>query len=275
MGQKVNPNGLRLGINRDWSSHWYADKKTYPAYLKEDIILRSYLEPKLNKLDAGLSHIDLERIKKDITVSIYVSHPAIVIGQDSATIKTIKTDLAKLLKKDPENIKINLVEVKNPDLDAVLVSKDIAKQLEERASYRMVCKKAIQRVMRAGAMGCKTMCKGRIGGAEIARYEEYREGVLSLHTLRQPIDYALTPANTTYGVIGVKVWIALPENYKDLRERRPEEGRFGHSRFNDRGGNNARRPFRPATSAPTTPAVAKPVSPAPQADVKADSPKGE
>jgi small subunit ribosomal protein S3 len=249
MGQKVNPNGLRLGINRDWSSHWYADKKTYASYLEEDIKIRKYLEPLLNKIDAGLSRIDIERIKNNITISLLVSHPAIVLGKDGAQIKEITAKVAKLLKKDAKTIKFTIVEIKNPDLDAMLVAKDIAKQLQERASYRVVQKKAIQRVMRAGALGCKTMTKGRIGGAEIARYEEYREGVLGLHTLRQPIDYAYTPCHTTYGVIGVKVWIALPENYQDLRDRRPEQKTFGRGRFNGKGGrpNRGNRPAPQAT----------------------------
>jgi small subunit ribosomal protein S3 len=249
MGQKVNPNGLRLGINRDWSSHWYADKKTYASYLEEDIKIRKYLEPLLNKIDAGLSRIDIERIKNNITISLLVSHPAIVLGKDGAQIKEITAKVAKLLKKDAKTIKFTIVEIKNPDLDAMLVAKDIAKQLQERASYRVVQKKAIQRVMRAGALGCKTMTKGRIGRAEIARYEEYREGVLGLHTLRQPIDYAYTPCHTTYGVIGVKVWIALPENYQDLRDRRPEQKTFGRGRFNGKGGrpNRGNRPAPQAT----------------------------
>ncbi len=252
MGQKVNPNGLRLGINRDWNSHWYADKKHFASYLKEDIDIRRYLEPKLDKADAGLSHIDIERVKNDITITIHVSHPAIVIGQDSANIKKIKADLVKILNKNADNIKIAIVEVKNPDLDAVLVAKDIAKQIEQRASFRVVQKKAIQRVMRAGAKGCKTMSKGRLGGAEIARYEEYRDGVLSLHTLRQAIDYAHVDAHTTYGVIGIKVWIALPDNYKELREKRPENNRFGRGRFNrDRRPNNGPRTNRPTAPAAT------------------------
>ena len=235
MGQKVNPNGLRLGINREWSSHWYADKKHFASYLKEDIDIRNYLEPKLDKADAGLSHIDIERIKNDITITIHVSHP-------------------EILGKNPDHIKIAIVEVKNPDLDAVLVAKDIAKQIEQRASFRVVQKKAIQRVMRAGAKGCKTMSKGRLGGAEIARYEEYRDGVLSLHTLRQPIDYAHVDAQTTYGVIGIKVWIALPDNYKELRDKRPEANRFGRGRFNRdnrRPNNGPRTGNRPVSPAPT------------------------
>lgn len=258
MGQKVNPNGLRLGINRDWSSHWYADKKTFASYLEEDIKIRKYLEPLLNKIDAGLSHIDIERIKNNITISLFVSHPAIVLGKDNAQIKEITSKVSKILKKDPKTIKFSIVEIKNPDLDAMLVAKDIAKQLQERASYRVVQKKSLQRVMRAGALGCKTMTKGRIGGAEIARYEEYREGVLGLHTLRQPIDYAYTPCQTTYGVIGVKVWIALPENYQELRDRRPDQGRFGRGRFN-KGGRPNNRGNRPAPQA--TPSESKDAAP--------------
>ncbi len=249
MGQKVNPNGLRIGINRDWSSHWYADKKNFASCLDEDIKIRGYLEPLLNKIDAGLSRIDIERIKDHITVTVLVSHPAIVIGKDSEQINAIKAKLSKILKKDGKKIDVAIVEIKNPDLDAMLVAKDIAKQLQERASYRVVQKKALQRVMRAGAKGCKTMTKGRIGGAEIARYEEYREGVLSLHTLRQPIDYAYTPCNTTYGVIGVKVWIALPDNYEELRNRRPDEGgKFGNRGHFNRRPNNGNRAARPAVT---------------------------
>lgn len=250
MGQKVNPNGLRIGINRDWSSHWYADKKQFASCVGEDVKIRGYLEPHLDKIDAGLSRVDIERIKNHVKITLFVSHPAIVIGKDSEQIKAIKAKLVKLLKKNEKEIEIAIVEIKNPDLDAVLVAKDIAKQLQERASYRVVQKKAIQRVMRAGAKGCKTMTKGRIGGAEIARSEEYREGVLSLHTLRQPIDYAYTPCHTTYGVIGVKVWIALPDNYKELRDRRPDEGRFNQrgGRFNGRRPNGANRGPRPAVT---------------------------
>ncbi|MFA6829342.1 MAG: 30S ribosomal protein S3 [Bacilli bacterium] len=230
MGQKVNPNGLRIGINRDWSSHWYASKKDFASYIKEDNIIRKYLETNLDKKDAGLSHIDIERIRKDITITIHTSRPAIVLGTDGADLKAYKAFLVKALNKNAESIKIALVEVKNPDLDAVLVAKDIAKQIENRGSSRVVQKKAIQRVIRAGALGCKTMCKGRVNGAEIARYEEYRDGVLSLHTLRQNIDYAYVAAHTTYGVIGVKVWMALPENYQELRDKKPEDTRFGNRR---------------------------------------------
>ncbi len=238
MGQKVNPNGLRIGINRDWSSHWYASKKDMPVYIQEDNLIRGYLSKKLDSKDAGLSHIDIERIKNQITITIFTSRPGVVLGQEGADLKADKAYLVKALKKKADAVKISVVEVKNPDLDATLVAKDIAKQIENRGSSRVVQKKAIQRVMRAGALGCKTMCKGRVNGAEIARYEEYREGVLGLHTLRQNIDYAYVTAHTTYGIIGVKVWMALPENYQELRDRKPDEGRF-NKRGNFHKGNRS------------------------------------
>lgn len=233
MGQKVNPVGMRIGINKDWSSRWYADKKEFSKYLVQDMKIRNYLEPKL--ADAMLSHIDIERIKgksgKDIvTVAIFVARPGVVIGQNGDNVKNLKSGLIKLI--DAEDIKLTIVEIKNPDLDAALVAQSIAKQLEERASFRTVQKKAIQRVMKAGAKGCKTQVKGRVGGAEIARSEQYREGVLSLHTLSQDIDYALAEAHTTYGRLGCKVWISRPDaaTMKELAAREQSERRFDRRR---------------------------------------------
>lgn len=210
MGQKVNPNGLRIGITKNWSSRWYADKKDFAKYLEVDMKIRNYLESKLK--DALLSHIDIERIKKTISVSVFVARPGIVIGQNGENIDNIKKGLVKLLGVNEDEVKISVVEIKNPDLDATLVAKSIAKQLEERASFRIVQKKAIQRVLRAGGLGCKTQVKGRVGGAEIARAEHYKEGVISLHTLTNNIDYALAEAHTTYGRLGCKVWISVPAN---------------------------------------------------------------
>lgn len=253
MGQKVNPNGLRLGINRDWESHWYADKKDFGDFLNEDVEIRKYLEKTLNTKDCGLSHINIERVRKAVKISIFASQVAKVLGADGADLKVYQAALTKMLKKHDEKPSIEVVEIKNPDLDAVLVAKDIAKQIEDRGSSRIVQKKAIQRVMRAGALGCKTMCKGRLNGAEIARYEEYKEGALGLMTLRQVIDYAYIPAHTIYGVIGVKVWIALPENYKELRDRRPEP-KFGRRPFrgpSNRGNNGFHSAPRSATPAVT------------------------
>ena len=268
MGQKVNPNGLRLGINREWNSTWYSSKKDFSKYLKQDIEIRKYLESvlennskkkakveiakaddkkveKKGSMDARISSISISRIvNSKILITIKCQYVGVVLGQDGANIKKIENELAKRIGVKKEEIHIDVVEVVNPDLDAVLVCKDIARQIEQRASFRIVQKKAIQRVLKAGAKGCKTMTKGRVGGAEIARYEEYREGVLSLHTLRQPIDYAHVDAHTTYGVIGCKVWIALPDNYKELRSKK-SEGFKGDRKFRDsKNGKNFRKDFK-------------------------------
>lgn len=211
MGQKVNPNGMRIGINRDWNSKWYASKQDFATFLHEDIKIRKYLEANLKK--AQLSHVDIERIKTDkghaVTVSCHVGLPGVVLGQDGATINKITKDLKKIVKGS--ELKVSVVEVKQPDLDANLVAQSVAKQLEERASFRSVQKKAIQKVMRAGAKGCKTSISGRLGGAEIARAEGYHEGVIPLHTLRSDIDYACAEAATQYGKLGCKVWICKGE----------------------------------------------------------------
>jgi len=240
MGQKVNPNGLRVGISKNWSSRWYANDKDYANYLAVDLKIRNYLEPKLQ--EALLSHIDIERIKGTITVSIFVARPGVVIGQEGSNIKKLKEDLLKLI--GVKDIKLNIIEIREPSYDAQLVAQSIAKQLEERASFRIVQKKSIQRVMRAGAKGIKTQVKGRVGGAEIARKESYREGVLSLHTLMQDIDYGFAEAKTTYGRLGVKVWICRPANVGNnalaAGEKRQRNDRFSKNRYNRRPNNNGR-----------------------------------
>ena len=204
MGQKVNPVGLRVGITRDWNSRWYANKKDFASLLNEDVKIRKYLTAKLK--DALLSHVEIERVKEVVTVSIFTARPGTVLGQDGANIKEITKKLTKLT--NCKNVKVSVVEVKNPSLDANIVAQDMAKQLEERASFRNVQKKAIQRVMKAGAVGVKTAVSGRLAGADIARTEGYKEGVVSLHTLRMDVDYALAEADTTYGKLGCKVWIS-------------------------------------------------------------------
>lgn len=233
MGQKVNPNGLRIGINRGWSSQWYAEKGAFAKNIKQDNAIRKFLtNPKTpvgqTIKNAGLSRIDIARTNS-LLINIYVMKPGIVIGQDGANMVIIKNGLEKIVngkftKKqlDPKNkkaedvdIKIAIIEVKNPDLDATLVARSIADQIEQRASFRTVQKKAIQRVMRAGAKGIKTSTGGRLNGAEIARTESYREGPLGLMTLSQNVDYALAEAHTIYGVIGVKVWIARPDGFRE------------------------------------------------------------
>ena len=218
MGQKVNPVGMRVGINKDWNSRWYADDKEYPVYLNEDIKIRKYLEKELK--EALLSHVEIERTKTDkgnnTVARVFVARPGVVIGQDGKNILALKEALAKLIKNN--NVRVEVVEVKNPDLDATIVALSIAKQLEERASFRTVQKKAIQRVRKAGAKGCRTMVSGRLGGADIARSEGYKEGVIPLHTLRSDIDYAVAEAATQYGRLGVKVWICRGEIRPELRK---------------------------------------------------------
>lgn len=222
MGQKVNPIGMRVGVIRDWNSRWYASNKDFATFLHEDIKIRKYLTAKLK--DALLSHVDIERIKTDkghiVTVTIFVARPGVVIGQDGANINAIKKHLAKLVKGS--ELKVSVADVKNPDLDANLVAQTIAKQLEERASFRSVQKKAIQKVRKAGAKGCKTLISGRLAGADIARSEGYHEGIIPLHTLRSDIDYALAEAHTTYGRLGCKVWICRGEILPTRKEKKGE-----------------------------------------------------
>lgn len=212
MGQKVNPVGMRIGINRNWNSRWYADDKDFHVYLNQDIKIRNYLEKELKK-DAMLSHVEIERTKSDkgssVTIFVYVARPGVVIGQKGENIDRLKKELSKLVKG--ANLKIEVVEVKAPNLDANLVAQSIAKQLEERASFRTAQKKTIALVRRAGAKGCRTVVSGRLGGADIARSEGYKEGIIPLHTLRSDIDYAVAEAATTYGRLGVKVWICRGE----------------------------------------------------------------
>lgn len=222
MGQKVNPVGMRVGIIRDWNSRWYASNQDFATFLHEDIKIRKFLVKTLK--DALLSHVDIERIKTDkghtVSVTVFVARPGVVIGQDGANINAIKKQLAKLVKGS--ELKVSVAEVKNPDLDATLVAQTIAKQLEERASFRSVQKKAIQRVRKAGAKGCKTLISGRLAGADIARSEGYHEGIIPLHTLRSDIDYALAEAHTTYGRLGCKVWICRGEILPTKKEKKGE-----------------------------------------------------
>lgn len=223
MGQKVNPVGMRVGVNRNWTSRWYANDQQFHVFLNEDIKIRKYLVKELK--DAMLSHVEIERQKTDkgnnVVVMVFVARPGVVIGQEGANINKIKNELSKMIKEG--NLRVDVVEVKQPDLDATLVAQSIAKQLEERASFRTAQKKAIQRVRKAGAKGCRTLVSGRLGGAEIARSEGYKEGIIPLHTLRSDIDYATAEAATTYGRIGVKVWICRGE----IRPRVKQENKGG------------------------------------------------
>jgi len=202
MGQKVNPNGLRLGINRTWDSRWFADAD-YGDKLLADIEIRKFLNEKL--AGAGISRIVIERPAKKARVTIYCARPGVVIGKKGQDIETLKKDLVKLA--DGAEVSVNIVEVRKPETDAKLVAENIAQQLEKRISFRRAMKRAVQSALRQGAEGIKVSCGGRLGGAEIARTEWYLEGRVPLHTLRADIDYGYATAHTAYGTCGVKVWI--------------------------------------------------------------------
>jgi len=202
VGQKVNPVGLRIGIIRDWESKWYADKD-FGDLLMEDVKIREFLKNKLK--DAAVSHIEIERAANRVNVTIHTAKPGMVIGKGGAEVEVLRGALTKLT--NGKKVHINISEIKNPELDAVLVAESIAQQLERRISFRRAMKQSIQRTLRSGAKGIKTSVSGRLGGAEIARTEGYSEGTVPLHTLRADIDYGTAEAHTTYGRIGVKVWI--------------------------------------------------------------------
>ena len=202
MGQKMDPHGLRVGIIKDWDSKWYANKKDFANNLVEDVAIRKYIKKSL--FAAGVSRIEIERTAKSIKANVYTAKPGIVLGKNGESVNKLRADIAKMFKKD---ININVIEVKNVDADAQLVAENIAGQLERRISYRKALKQSMAKATKAGAKGIKTAVSGRLGGAEIARSEFYKEGTVPLQTLRADIDYGFAEANTTYGKIGVKVWI--------------------------------------------------------------------
>ena len=201
MGQKVNPYGIRLGINKTWSSRWFS-KNEYTKLLHQDLKIKKYVEKKLK--NASISKINIERAAKKLRLSIYSSRPGIIIGKKGADIETLKNDLSKMSNLE---VFLDIKEVRKPEVEASLVAENIASQLEKRISFRRAMKKAVQSAMRLGAKGVKVVCSGRLGGAEIARTEKYHEGSVPLHTLRGDIDYATAEAETTYGICGIKVWI--------------------------------------------------------------------
>ncbi|MGB9791414.1 MAG: 30S ribosomal protein S3 [Thermacetogeniaceae bacterium] len=220
MGQKVHPYGLRLGIIKDWESKWYADKN-YRELLHEDIALRKYIKQKLYA--AGVSRIELERAANRVRVSIHTAKPGIVIGRGGAEVENLRKELEELTGKQ---VSINIIEIKKPELDAQLVAENIAAQIEKRVAFRRAMKQAVTRAMRMGAQGIRVAVSGRLAGAEIARTEWYSEGKVPLHTLRADIDYGFAEALTTYGKIGVKVWIykgdVLPEKLVPKRDEQVE-----------------------------------------------------
>lgn len=227
MGQKVNPIGLRLGINRTWESRWYAEKG-YGDLLHKDIKLREYIEKRLSQ--AGISKVVIERPAKKARVTIYSARPGVVIGKKGADIEKLRQDLMKMTGGD---VNLNIVEVRKPEIDAKLVAENIAQQLERRVAFRRAMKRAVQSAMRLGAQGIRINCGGRLGGAEIARTEWYREGRVPLHTLRADIDYGTARANTTYGACGVKVWIFKGEIMAHdpmAQDKRAQEQQQGQGR---------------------------------------------
>ena len=212
MGQKINPTGLRIGVIKDWESRWYAKKADFGDTLVEDYELREYLLETL--APAGVPKVEIERTAKRVRINIHVAKPGMVIGRGGAEIEKLKATLEKKLKKD---VSLNIIEIKNPDVNSTLVAESIALQLEKRISYRRALKQAIGRAMKLGAKGIKIQVSGRIGGAEIARSETYKEGTIPLQTIRADIDYGFAEAKTTYGRIGVKVWIYRGEVLHDTR----------------------------------------------------------
>ena len=219
MGQKVNPHGLRVGVIKDWDSKWYANSKDFSDYLVEDVKIRKYVKKKLYA--AGVSRIEIERANNSVTVRISTAKPGIVIGKAGAGTEAIKAELEKLTGR---SVKLDILEIKHPDLDAQLCAENIAAQLEKRISFRRAMKQVMSRTMKAGAKGIKTACSGRLGGAEIARSEHYHEGTIPLQTLRADIDYGFAEADTTYGKIGVKVWIYKGEVLPAAKKEKKAEG---------------------------------------------------
>ncbi len=225
MGHKVNPIGLRLGINRTWDSRWYASKAEYGKLVHEDLAIRAYLTKKLRQ--AGISRIVIERPHRKCRVTLYTARPGVVIGKKGADIEKLRTDLSKLTDSE---VHLNIVEVRKPEIDATLVAENIAQQLERRVAFRRAMKRSVQSAMRLGAQGIRINCGGRLGGAEIARVEWYREGRVPLHTLRADIDYGTAEAKTTYGIIGIKVWIfkgEIMEHDPMAQDRRMNEAQEG------------------------------------------------
>jgi small subunit ribosomal protein S3 len=243
VGQKVHPGGFRIGVIHDWKSHWYTEKD-FKGYLAEDEKIRKHIFTKL--AHAGLSRVIIRKDQTNVTIDIHTARPGIVIGKSGSEVDALRKELHAMTHK---NVQVNIVEVKRPELDAVLVAQSIAEQLENRVSFRRAMKRALTSAIRSGAAGMRVKCSGRLGGSEMARSEHYSEGRVPLHTLRADIDYGFKEAKTTFGRIGVKVWInkgeIMPEGFPTAgrqREEREEQSR-------DRGRGDRRRP-RPQTDRP-------------------------
>jgi len=219
MGQKVNPLGIRLGITRDWTSKWYAGKKQFPQHVYTDFRVRGFLRARLS--EASVSRIHIERAAKKVNITIQTARPGIVIGKKGEDIEKLRQETAKLLGMAVVDVRLNIAEIRKPELDAQLVADSIAQQIEKRVMFRRAMKRAVMSTMRSGALGVKVRVSGRLNGGEIARTEWYREGRIPLHTFRADIDYGLSESHTTYGVIGVKVWIFKGEVFDKVQTEQP------------------------------------------------------
>src|SRR5450755_3726512 len=222
MGQKVNPVGIRLGITRDWTSKWYASKKQFPLLVHMDFRVREFLKKRLS--DASVSRVLIERAAKKVNITIQTARPGIVIGKKSEDIEKLRGETAKLLGMSMIDVRLNISEIRKPELDAQLVAESIAQQIEKRVMFRRAMKRAVMSTMRSGALGMKVRMSGRLNGSEIARTEWYREGRVPLHTFRADIDYGLAEALTTYGIIGIKVWIFKGEVFEKPKVEVVAEG---------------------------------------------------
>ena len=264
MGQKIHPTGFRLAVTRNWSSRWYAGNTNFASMLGEDLKVRAYLKKKLK--NASVGRVTIERPAKNARITIYSSRPGVVIGKKGEDIEVLKTELSKIMGVP---VHVNIEEIRKPEIDAQLIADSISQQLEKRIMFRRAMKRAMQNAMRLGAQGIKIMSSGRLNGIEIARKEWYREGRVPLHTLRADIDYGTSEAQTTYGIIGVKVWVykgdRLPNGDAPVIESLPEDDKKRRGPRRDDGKPSSRpRPKQTSTGAPASaaPAVAKRVRPA-------------
>jgi small subunit ribosomal protein S3 len=220
MGQKVHPIGIRLGITKEWTSKWYASSQTYPEFVEQDFKIREFLGKKLK--EASISRVHIERPAKKANITIHTARPGIVIGKKGEDIEKLRNEVSNLIKMPLHDVRINISEIRKPELDAQLVAEGIAQQLERRVQFRRAMRRAVTNTMRVGAEGIKVKVSGRLNGAEIARSEWYREGRVPLHTFRADIDYGLATSKTTYGIIGVKVWVFRGEVFESAEAASPE-----------------------------------------------------
>jgi small subunit ribosomal protein S3 len=262
MGQKVNPLGIRLGITRDWTSKWYASKKQFPALVHTDYLVREFLKKKL--ADASVSRVLIERAAKKVNITIQTARPGIVIGKKGEDIEKLRGETAKLLGMAVTDVRLNISEIRKPELDAQLVAESISQQIEKRVMFRRAMKRAVMSTMRSGALGIKVRMSGRLNGSEIARTEWYREGRVPLHTFRADIDYGLAEARTTYGVIGIKVWIFKGEVFDQAQLDRAAEQNAAQSEAAATAAAAAAAAAAPAPAVVAA-AAAAPVAAAPEA----------